>query len=796
MASAAMFAASLVVSGCSDDQSAATRIDAADPHGLTPVVVSVDSLSIIPSPAAIDPGQGAFLVSDATRVEVSSYDTEAIRIAEYFVDLMARTTRFNFELTVLDPEEGGQGGIAFRTGTTATEAKVSDAYQLVVADDGVSLGAGEGAGLFNAATTLWQILTSVESEGAAIELPALTIMDTPRYAWRGLLLDSARHYQSTDYIKQFIDWMAVHKFNVFHWHLIDDQAWRLEIKKYPRLTDVGAYRVQAGEAARMDIDPMTGNPRLYGGFYSQEEVRDIVAYAAERYITVVPEIEMPGHAQALLVAYPEYGVTGEEIELRTDWGIYPHLYNVEEETFAFIEDVLDEVMALFPGTYIHIGGDEAVKDQWRESARIQERMRELGVDTEEELQSYFIHRIEAFLNENNRKLVGWDEILEGGLSPNATVMSWRGEAGGIEAAKEGHDVVMTPGPLLYFDFEQSSLRDEPPGRPAPNVQTLEDIYVYNPRPDELTDEEAKHILGIQANIWTEHMRLQERVTHMSFPRASAVSEIAWTDGETKDFNEFLKRLAVQFQRYEALGLAYADSAFQVDVGADRTAGDNLIRVRLENQTGFGEIRYTLDGSEPTLSSPRFDMPFEQSPPITIRANAFHDGRALADTVERTFTVESIDRREDDDLKMCSEGLVLRLEDDGPVRGERAVYNVDIFNPCWIYESARLDDVTGMRFSIGQIPFNFQVGDAVNGITHPEPETAAGELIVRRDTCEGAIIARLPLAGLDGIGLETIEGDIEPHTGEHDLCFQFASAEIDPFWVIDWVQPLRGGQNPS
>ncbi|MEO0920121.1 MAG: beta-N-acetylhexosaminidase, partial [Pseudomonadota bacterium] len=589
LAGAVLAVASLSVSACSGEPSSQDGADVEVSRDLSPAVATLEGLSIIPAPASISPGHGQFVVTNTVRVEVAGDDAEALSVAEYFVSLTARTTRFDFEVVTLGAGERSQGGIVFARDNRASGASVQDAYTLIVDDNGVRLSADEGAGLLNAATTLWQMLTSVESDGGAVTLPAVTIEDAPRYAWRGLMLDSARHYQSTDYIKQFIDWMAVHKFNVFHWHLIDDQGWRLEIKKYPRLTSVGAYRVQQGEAAQADIDPATGEPRIYGGFYSQDEVRDIVAYAAERHITVIPEIEMPGHAQALLVAYPEYSVTGEEIELRTDWGIFPHLYNVEEETFDFIEDVLTEVMDLFPSTYIHIGGDEAVKDQWEASARVQERMSEFGVEDEEELQSYFVRRVETFLNQNGRKLVGWDEILEGGLSPNATVMSWRGEAGGIEAAKQGHDVVMTPGPLLYFDFEQSSLRDEPPGRPEPNVQTLEDIYIYNPKPDELTAEEASHILGIQANIWTEHMRLQERVTHMSFPRAAAVSEIAWTDGTTKDFNAFLERLTVQLRRYETLGIAYADSAFQVDMKAKRAAIDDMVSIELDNQTGFGNI---------------------------------------------------------------------------------------------------------------------------------------------------------------------------------------------------------------
>ena len=309
------------------------------------------------------------------------------------------------------------------------------------------------------------------------------------------MLDSVRHFQSPQFVMRFIDWMALHKLNVLHWHLTDDQGWRLEIKKYPRLTQVGAWRVPAGQAAAADIDPATGHPRLYGGFYTQDDVRRIVAHAANRNVTIVPEIDMPGHATAAIVAYPQLGVADHPPgAVPADWGLYPNLYNVDDSTFSFLDDVLDEVMALFPGEYVHIGGDEVVKDQWKASPRVQARMRELHVADEQALQSYFIQRIEKYVNARGRRIVGWDEILEGGIAQNATVMSWRGLDGAVTAVRAGHDAVLSPWPTLYFDNRQGTGSGEPPGRAK--VISLHDVYDFDPMPAGIAAESAPAHPGI------------------------------------------------------------------------------------------------------------------------------------------------------------------------------------------------------------------------------------------------------------------------------------------------------------
>ncbi len=401
--------------------------------------------------------------------------------------------------------------------------------------------------------TLWQLI-SKQADGFVI--PVVTIEDSPRFGWRGLMLDSARHYQPPEFIRKFIDVMALHKLNVLHWHLTDDQAWRLEIKKYPRLTAVGAWRVPAGPAAAADIDPATGKPRLYGGFYSQEDVRDLVAYARSRNISIVPEIDMPGHASAAIAAYPKLAVLDRpSAECAGRLGrVSQSVQRRRSRRFEFLEDVLTEVVTLFPGQYIHVGGDEAVKDQWKASRRVQARMRELGAKDEHEMQSYFIERMEKFLTGKGRRLIGWDEILEGGLAPNATVMSWRGIDGAVAAAAAGHDTVLSPQPTLYFDRRPF---DTPRSPGRVEISTVENVYAFDPAPAAISEEQRKHILGVQANLWTEHIRTPDRVEFMAFPRAAAIAEVGWSP--TKDWAGFSERLPAQLERYKVLDVRFAEA---------------------------------------------------------------------------------------------------------------------------------------------------------------------------------------------------------------------------------------------
>jgi hexosaminidase len=511
------------------------------------------SPAVIPAPLSATAGTGAFRLDGTTVLVAPSGDPAATAAAGYLADLLGRTR--GLELTVAEEVGDAARTVVFRRG----EAE-ADGYTLEIGPGGAVVTAGDAGGFLYGAVTLWQLATATEGRGA-MDLAAVRIVDAPRFAWRGLMLDSARHYQSPEFIKGFIDWMALHKLNVFHWHLTDDQGWRLEIKAFPRLTEVGAWRVPAGAAAQADIDPATGRPRLHGGFYTQDQVREIVAYAAARNIVVVPEIDVPGHASAAVAAYPELGVTdvpGAAVPaVPGDWGVYHTLFNTEESTIVFFQRVLAEVIDLFPGTYVHLGGDEAAKDQWKASPRTQARMRDLGVADEAALQSWFIGRMEQYLNQRGRRLIGWDEILEGGLAPNATVMSWRGVEGAVEAARLGHDTVLSPAPTFYLDNRQSAA-DGAPGRGF--VVPLEALYRFDPTPEALTAEQARHVLGVQANLWTEHMRDEGRVEYMAYPRVAALAELAWSAPARMDWDDFTVRLTPQLARYRALGIDYAESA--------------------------------------------------------------------------------------------------------------------------------------------------------------------------------------------------------------------------------------------
>lgn len=434
----------------------------------------------------------------------------------------------------------------------------AEGYRLDIAASGATIVAATDAGLFHGAATLLQLLTPEDDAAGPARLPLLHIVDQPRFAWRGLMLDSARHLQSVGFIEALLDQMARYKLNVFHWHLTDDQGWRIPIDGYPRLTTVGAWRVEAGLPHTLDLDAKTGRPRRYGGVYSKADIRRVVAYARARGIEVVPEIEMPGHASAALLAYPDLGLRPVDPATLGDWGVFPNLYAPSEHSLSFLQAVLTQVMALFPGRYIHVGGDEAVKDVWRASPEVQAQIRTLGLKDEDALQSWFINRIGRFLAAHGRRLIGWDEILQGGLPDGAAVMSWHGTDGAMEAAKMGHDAVLTPGLPFYFDNAVSPALGEPPSR---GLQIpLSAVYAYDPAPASLDAAALAHILGVQANIWTEHIRKDDRVEHLAFPRAAALAELGWSPQAARRWPDFLARLAPALRRDQAFGLSPALSA--------------------------------------------------------------------------------------------------------------------------------------------------------------------------------------------------------------------------------------------
>jgi hexosaminidase len=516
------------------------------------------ALSVIPKPVTMTrtAAGGAFVLTPGTAIitDRSTYDI-GIQLADW---LQPAT---GYRLAVVGAAGSGGKVIALRLDPTL--ARLGDeGYRLTVTRSRISIRAYRPAGAFYAVQTLRQLLPPQIFRAARVDsvtwsVPGVEIEDMPRFQWRGAHLDVSRSFMPKEFVKKYIDLLALHKLNRFHWHLTDDQGWRIEIKKYPRLTSIGAWRRQTLvgiQRSYADTTQWVFDGRPHGGFYTQDDIREVVAYAKARFITVVPEIEMPGHAQAAIAAYPELGNTGQQLEVLTRFGVNPNIFNAEDATIRFLQDVLTEVIALFPGKYIHIGGDEAIKDQWQASPRIQARIRELGVKDEHELQSWFIHQMDTFLTARGRSLIGWDEILEGGLAPNATVMSWRGMEGGIAAALAGHDVVMTPTSNTYFDYYQSRDTTEPPA--IGGFLPLDTVYAFEPVPAALTPEQAAHILGTQGQIWTEYQRNPKNVEYMVFPRLLALAEVAWTPRDLKNFADFKARLAKHAARLDVLDVNY------------------------------------------------------------------------------------------------------------------------------------------------------------------------------------------------------------------------------------------------
>jgi hexosaminidase len=517
-----------------------------------------------------------------------------------------------------------------------------ESYRLDVTSKGAVIQAGDSAGAFYGLQTLRQLVE------AAPRVRGIHVEDAPRFRYRGMHLDVARHFMPVAFVKRYIDLMSRHKLNTFHWHLTDDQGWRIEIRKYPRLTAVGGCRRETMVAK--NFTPYVGDGTAHCGFYTQDEVRDVVAYARQRHVTVIPEIEMPGHAKAALSAYPNFACTPGPFEVRTTWGVDEDIFCPSEETFAFIDDVLGEVTQLFPGRYVHIGGDEVPKKRWRESSLAQDVMRRENLATPEALQSWFIRRVERMLVARGKRLIGWDEILEGGLAPEATVMSWRGTAGGIAAAREGHDVIMTPGSHLYFDAYQGDPKTEPLA--IGGYLPLSRVYEFEPVPDSLTVEQARHILGAQANLWSEYLKTPAAVEYMAWPRALALAEVVWSPRDARSWASFSMRLPHALASLDRLGVGYRLPDVS-GLDGDRLTLSSSVQVTLGTVIPGGVIRYTTDGSDPTLQSPVYAAPFtvpvdEGGVRVTARAFA-RNGRASAPraaTYRRTSLLDAAPERRD------------------------------------------------------------------------------------------------------------------------------------------------------
>jgi hexosaminidase len=517
-----------------------------------PLAQPVDApLAIIPLPAKIERGRGSFTITRTTPVVA---DASVRPQADQLAAMLRPATGFALPVRVgrspRDPH------LALRIDAALVRTLGPEGYRLTATSRAVTISAGAAAGVFYGMQSLRQLLPVAIFEDAPVNgvrwsVPAVMIEDVPRFSWRGAHLDVSRHFQPKEFVRKYIDLLALHKMNRFHWHLTDDQGWRVEIRRYPKLTGIAAWRKETIVGPHREGPGAVFDGIRHGGYYTQQEIREIVGYAAERFITVIPEIEMPGHSQAVIAAYPELGSTAEPTEPRTRWAVSPFLLNPDESTIAFMQNVLAEVLDMFPGPWIHIGGDEAVKTQWKQNPKIQSRIRELGLADEDQLQSWFIRQMDTFLTSRGRRLIGWDEILDGGLAPNATVMSWRGIEGGIAAARSGHDAVLTPTSHTYFDYYQSADTAAEP-LAIGGFLPLERVYTWEPMPDGLEAEFRRHILGVQGQVWTEYIPTPRQVEYMAFPRLTALAEVAWTPADRREMEEFRTRLAVHLDRLRAL----------------------------------------------------------------------------------------------------------------------------------------------------------------------------------------------------------------------------------------------------
>ena len=586
---------------------------------------------IIPQLAFLQRLDGSFEIGRKTPVFIDAGDSALLRTVGFLNEHLQKAAGFELQVSDDDPlRHGNEEGIFWLQAGSLPES-----YHLRITPDKVLVEYADGAGAFYALQTLLQILPDAifadsPQRGVRWLLPCCDIEDSPRFPYRGMHLDCCLHFFDIPFLKRYIDLMALHKVNRFHWHLTEDQGWRIEIKKYPLLTEKGQWRKET-VVGSLHSGIYDGKP--YGGFYSQEEVKDLVKYAAERYVTIIPEIEIPGHSLAAISCYPELSCGLEDhYETATKWGIFKQVYCPKEETFKFLEDVFDEVIELFPSELIHIGGDECPKASWKQCPHCQALIKKLGLKDEYELQSWFIQRMEKYINSKGRQIIGWDEILEGGLAPNARVMSWLGEEGGIKAAQQHHEVVMAPYPKYYLDYWQADPDSEPLAMGGPTL--LRTMYDYNPVPAVLSPEEQKYIIGVEGCVWTEYMPTPARVEYMAWPRMCAIAESGWTKAE-KDWDGFTRRLETHLGRLDRLDVGYCHAFWDPFIDFHKDTEYSKV-VTMSVDAPGAEIRYTLDGSAPTASSPVYEGPFAVNRQQRVTAAAFRNGKQIGKLKYKDF----------------------------------------------------------------------------------------------------------------------------------------------------------------
>jgi hexosaminidase len=757
---------------------------------------SPSNWSLLPQPTDVRLApSGTVKISDGTPVTVHGTDIQRVQpTVDRFIQLVADTRGLRLKAAAGVAHGAAVGTAAAADAHPAITFDVDphanvvgdSGYRIEVGAQGIRVIARAPGGAFYGAVTLWQLLTPPGwTRGSAAEIGEGVIDDHPRFAWRALLLDSGRHFQSVADIEKLIDWMSLDKLNVLIWHLTEDQGWRLQIPRYPALTKTGACRKAVG----LDVELTGAADKPYCGFYTEAEVRDIVRYAGDRFVTVVPEIDLPGHSQAAVAAYPWLGVTGERPSVWTDWGVSPWLLKPDEKTLRFVDDVLDEVMRLFPSKYISIGGDEADKQQWNASPEVRERMRRLGLANMDQLQGWFTGQVAEHLVEHGRTPVGWDDELVAGarLPASEVVMSWHGndqEHVALVAAEQGHDVVVTPQESVYFDHYQSDLPDEWPGQPP--MTTLRQAYDTAAIPPGATAADARHVMGVQGDLWTEYMPSFARDQHALYPRMAALSELGWSAASAHDWNGFLQRLPAQLARYRALGIGYADTAFAPVFGVT-AVGKDMLRVALSNQASFGEIRYTTDGSAPTSKSTQYTHPLEFSAQskVMLRAATFaRDGFELAAPRARVLDASTLLSRAGTELTTCSNQPASRLGGAQPAQGPRPVYAVDIGNMCWLWRRAPLDGIQHVSLTVGRIAWRF--GDEAKETVVRPKASAAGEFEIHADSCQGPLIASVPLApAVQGRGQNEIEATVSTSRfqGAHDLCVFATGDPREGQWAL-------------
>ena len=746
--------------------------------GMAGVATAQDRLPLVPQPTTVTPAAGGMTIASGTAIAVDGTDPGATAAARLLI-AHVRTER-GLTLTT------GPGGAIRLVRDRAI--KNAEAYRLTVDAAGARIVASGDAGLLYGAMTLAQLISPDRAFCQPARIAGVTIDDAPRFGWRGLMIDTARHFQSLPSLYAIVDQMASVKLNTLHLPLTDDQGWRFEVKAYPRLTQVGSVRTSpsTGEAPGTRV----------GGSYTQDELRALVTYAQDRGIVIVPEIDLPGHAQALVAAYPELGVMGDTPPVSSDWGVNPYLFNPGPKGVAFVKTVLDEVMAVFPGTYIHLGGDEAVKDQWERSPEVQAQIARLGLKDENALQSWMIDQFGAYLASKGRRLIGWDEILEGGLPPSATVMSWRGEKGAVDAANQNHDVVLSPSPTLYLNSLQSDRSDEPPGRI--DVQTLATVYAYEPMPAGIAPDKAHHVLGAQGNLWSEYIVTPYQMQHLIFPRAAALAEITWSGKDKRDFGSFLDRVQPQIGRWRRSGIHVADSAFAVGYSLSGSRGDalraNRASVTLATQAPYGTIRYTLDGKVPTARSPAYAAPLSVKPGVQIRAAAFDAaGQPVAEP--RLFDTgrQALLTRTASDMVACPKGaLALRVPLTPEALANAPVYNIDLFDLCTAYPAAPMDIAKGFTIDIARLPRHYALAHEYTKVRQQFNVTPHGELLVLVG-CSTAgtkpvVAASFPLPDPAHTATRfSVTGTLPRMTGDRDICLQFTAPTSDPYYAVERMQ---------